>query len=147
MRKIVVFLLGVVLLVSAASSLSGLEARGMAFGAAGVLRAVPALARQGRCLLPADLLAAQGLDAAAVVRDPRAPGLRAVVAAVIAPEAGMRAPAAETMPRAWIAAALPGVLARRDAHRLVRNGIPAAERPRGVADRVAVTWAALRSRA
>jgi hypothetical protein len=119
-----------------------------------VLRSVPALARQGRCLLPADLLAAHGLGTEAVLRDPHAPGLRAVAAALLGPEAGLRAPPAEAVPRLWIAAALPGVLARRDARRLLaRRGSPAGEGApgggvgRGVADRLAVTWAGLRGRA
>jgi phytoene synthase len=136
------------------AALPGLEARGVAYGATGVLRSVPALARQGRCLLPADVLAAQGLSAEAVLRDPHAPGLRAVAAALLAPEAGLRAPPAEAVPRGWIAAALPGVLARRDTRRLLaRGGIPAGEGApgggvgRGVADRLAVTWAGLRGRA
>jgi phytoene synthase len=138
------------LLGAPAGALPGLEARGAAYGAAGVLRSVPALARQGRCLLPADLLAAHGLDAEAVLRDPRAPGLRGVAAALLAPEAGLRAPPAEAVPRGWIAAALPGVLARRDARRLLagsgvadRLGAPHGS-ARGVTDRLAVALAGLR---
>ena len=46
---------------------------GAAYGAAGVLRSVPALAPHGRCLLPADVLARHGLSVEAVCggADPR----------------------------------------------------------------------------
>ncbi len=40
------------------ASLERLRALGAAYGVAGVLRSVTALARQGRCLLPEDVLAA-----------------------------------------------------------------------------------------
>jgi phytoene synthase len=125
--------------------LPGLGRRGTAYGAAGVLRAVPALARQGRCLLPADALAAHGLDAAKVVRNPTAPALKAVAADLLASDE-LRAPAPERLPTAWIAAALPAVLARRDARRLVARGV-SAEPARTTGDRLAVTVAALRGRA
>lgn len=142
------------LLGAPAAVLPGLEARGVAYGAAGVLRAVPALARQGRCLLPADLLAAQGdgLTPAAVVAAAAEmpPRLREVADALLGAGSGLAAPPAEAVPRAWIAAALPGVLARRDARRLRAEGIPAGRgggRVRSTADRLAVTWAALRGHA
>ena len=54
----------------------------MAYGLAGVLRSVPALAGQGRCLLPAETLARHGLSAEAVVAAPGAAG--PVVAALAA---------------------------------------------------------------
>jgi len=50
---------------------------GAAYGTAGVLRSVPALARQGRCLLPADALAAHGLV-------PEGVALQGVVSAMLA---------------------------------------------------------------
>jgi 15-cis-phytoene synthase len=121
-----------------------LEQRGTAYGAAGVLRAVPALARQGRCLLPADLLAAHGLTAAKVLRDPTAPALRGVAAELLAREA-TRAPPPGPVPAPWIAACLPAVLARRDARRLRTRGV-VADPARTTGDRLAVTFAALRGR-
>lgn len=126
-------------------ALPGLLRRGTAYGAAGVLRALPALARQGRCLLPADALAAHGLTAAKAVRAPTAPALGNVVAELLASEE-TRAPPAERVPAAWIAAALPAVLARRDAKRLASAGV-AAVPARTTGDRLAVTIAALRLRA
>lgn len=107
---------------------------GAAYGAAGVLRAVPALARRGRCLLPADVLAGHGLCPEAVVSgaDPSA-AIRALV------KVGRAFLCPITLPRAAIAAALPAVLARRDLARL-----PAPLVPRALGDKLAVTWAALR---
>ncbi len=129
-------------------ALPGLQKRGTAYGAAGVLRAVPSLARQGRCLLPADALAAHGLTAYAVVRDPTTPALKGVAADLLAAEE-TRPPSPERLPAPWIAAALPAVLARRDARRLLARGIPSAEnRPwRTTGDRMAMVAAALRHRA
>lgn len=125
-------------------ALPDLQARGVAYGATGVLRAVPALARQGRCLLPADALAARDLNAAKVVREPTAPALRRVAADLL-DQAALRAPPPDRTPASWIAAALPAVLARRDARRLRARGI-AADPVRTTNDRLAVTLAALRGR-
>jgi phytoene synthase len=121
---------------------------GAAYGAAGVLRAVPALARQGRCLLPADVLAAHGLSPEAVpeavIRAPDAPPLRAVLATLAATGRSLLADAPRRLPRPVIAAALPAVLARRDLARLLRRGGPPLER--GIGDRLAITLAAARLR-
>lgn len=125
-------------------ALPGLQRRGTAYGAAGVLRAVPALARKGRCLLPADALAAHGLTAAKVVRDPTAPALKAVAADLLAPEE-LRPPPPERLPQPWVAAALPAVLARRDARRLLAHGVTA-DPARTTGDKLAVTLAALRGK-
>ena len=126
------------------AALPGLQRRGTAYGVAGVLRAVPALARQGRCLLPADALAARGLSAGQVLRAPTAPALREVAADLLAADE-LRPPPPERLPAPWIAAALPAVLALRDARRLQSRGI-AAEANRTVGDKFAVTLAALRGR-
>jgi phytoene synthase len=85
---------------------------GAAYGVAGVLRSVAAHARQGRCLLPLDLVRAAGLSEGAVVADPGATALaqvRARLAALGVGWAGTRV----AVPRAAVAAALPVVLARR----------------------------------
>lgn len=109
---------------------SRLMALGTGYGLAGILRRFPALAREGRCLLPEDILAAQGMSRQAAMADPGAVDL-----------AGLAGVARETMAegqgamrRAVIAAALPAVLARRD---LVRSGAA----PRGLGDRLAVVAA------
>ena len=123
-------------------ALPGLQRRGTAYGAAGVLRAVPALARRGRCLLPADALAAHGLTAAKVVRNPTAPALKAVAAGLLVAEE-LRPPPPERLRQPWVAAALPAVLARRDARRLLAHGVTA-DPVRTTGDKLAVTLAALR---
>ncbi len=132
-----------------ASAPEALRDLGAAYGAAGVLRAVPALARQGRCLLPADVLAAHGLSPEAVpeavVRASDAPVVRGVVAALAAAGVGLLADAPRRLPRAVIAAALPAVLARRDLRRLLRQRGPelgVTAQGRGIGDRLAVTLAA-----
>jgi len=117
-----------------------LVALGAAYGAAGVLRSIPALARQGRCLLPEDVLGAHGLVPEAVLADPEAPR-RAGVLDALAGEgrALLREGAGLRLPRAAVAAALPAVLARRD---LRRPGV----RERGLGDRLAVIAAGLTGR-
>ncbi|MCB4822952.1 squalene/phytoene synthase family protein [Roseicella aerolata] len=127
------------------SLLPALQQAGLAYGLAGVLRSVPALAGQGRCLLPLDALAEAGLTPEAVVQEPGA--ARPVVAALA--EAGLAAQAApraalRRLGRSPIAAALPAVLARRDLRRLTRG--PVAAGPRSFGDRLAVTLAGLTAR-
>jgi phytoene synthase len=127
---------------------------GAAYGAAGVLRAVPALARQSRCLLPADVLAAHGLSPEAVpetmLRTPDAPAMHAVLATLATTGRSLLANAPRRLPRPVIAAALPAVLARRDLSRFLRRPSPSplATSPpaRGIGDRLAVTLAAARLR-
>ena len=113
---------------------------GAAYGVAGLLRSVPALARQGRCLLPDDLLAAQGLTAEEVILHPdaAAPVLASLLMegnVLLEKGRGLR------LPRFAIAAALPAVLARRD---MARLSTPV--QGRGVADRLAVMLAAITGR-
>ncbi len=115
---------------------------GAAYGAAGLLRSVPILARAGRCLLPADLLAAQGLSLEAAIAAPGAAGVRAVRATLAGEvHAWLRGAPRRIVPKAALAAALPAVLARRDLARL-----DAPLLPRGFADRFAVTLAGVTGR-
>lgn len=108
-------------------ALPRLEALGTAYGVAGQLRNVAALARQGRSLLPQDVLAAEGQ--AATLRRLAAWGQ------------GLLAEAGGALPRPLLAAALPAVLARRDLR------LPEAPPgPRGFADRAAVLAAFLAGR-
>jgi phytoene synthase len=113
--------------------LPALQAAGALFGLAGVLRAVPFHAAQGRCLLPRDRV-----DAATVLAAPDAADLAVRAMAENAPAA----PDLRELPREALAAALPLVLARRDLRRLARGEAV----KRGVADRLAVSWAGLRGR-
>jgi phytoene synthase len=114
---------------------------GAAYGAAGVLRAVPALARQGRCLLPADVLATHALSPEAVVAgaDP-APAIATLAAEGRALLRPLR------LPRAAVAAVLPAVLARRDLARGNIARLLGPAHPRGIGDRLAVLLAAQRGR-
>ena len=128
------------LAVAAARLLGAVEpeafrASGAAYGAAGVLRSVPILAEQGRCLLPADILAEHGLVPEAITggANPE-PVLRR-----LAGEARLFLDAARRVrvPKCAIAAALPLVLARRDLRHIGRHG------PRGFGDKLAVVVAGL----
>lgn len=119
------------LLEAPAALLPALQQSGLLYGLAGVLRAVPALAAQGRCLLPREWIAPEAVVAAPELA---APIIRQLAAdAPAAPDlAGLPVPAR--------AAALPWVLARRDLRRLA---LGRAVR-RGVMDRLAVMLAAFR---
>ncbi len=115
---------------------------GAAYGAAGMLRSVAALAAQRRCLLPVDVLAAHGLVPEGVVLNPADPALLPALRALAAEGrrlleqgSGLR------LPPSALAAGLPAVLARRD----LRRGIPSPG-PRGLGDRLAVTWAGISGR-
>jgi phytoene synthase len=115
---------------------------GAAYAVSGVLRSISVLAAQGRCLLPADLLAEHGLSTEAVTSDPQAAGIGRVAQALVREglaflDAGGRVRGA----RLWIAAILPAVLARRDLRRWPRVDIP-----RRLGDRLAVTIRGLTGR-
>ena len=114
---------------------------GTAYGVAGQMRNVAALARHGRCLLPLDLLAAHGVTTDDVLARPQTPALRPVLAALRVWGNGLLAEAGGAVPRSVIAAALPAVLARRDLRR-----VEPADGPRGFADRAAVLAAYLTGR-
>ena len=106
------------------------RAAGAVYGAAGVLRATGALATQGRCLLPLELLDQHGLVPEAVIGDPAS---ATPVAAELAREALMLW-SRPGVTRGTVAAALPGVLGRRDLRRW-----PRVAHPRRFGDRMAVT--------
>ncbi len=113
---------------------------GAAYGAAGVLRSIEAHARQGRCLLPLDLVAEAGLSEGAVIADPRSPALAPVRDRVRATAERWLAGRPE-VPRSALAAALPAVFARRDLAR------PRVTPTRPWSDKVTVILAATRGRA
>lgn len=77
------------------------ERIGTAYGLAGILRATGHLARQDRCMLPADLLAGQGISRDTLLAGQAGEGLRPVVQAV---EAAARAQLKGLRPRAGEAA-------------------------------------------
>jgi phytoene synthase len=107
---------------------------GAAFGLAGLLRSVTAHARQGRCLLPLEVLAAHGLSPEQVLADPHA--ARSVVVQLA--REGLTLLHHRRLPRRVVAAGLPAVLARRDLRRA-----PDFPPRRGLGDRLAVLLAAL----
>jgi len=123
---------------------------GAAYGAAGVLRAVPVLALQGRCLLPADVLAEAGLSPEAVIGAPDAPTVRAVLGTLASAGKALLAGMPRRLKRPVIAAGLQAVFARRDLARIVGRGALSRSAPppggRGIGDRLAVTLAAARLR-
>jgi phytoene synthase len=115
--------------------LEGLRLRGAAYGVAGLLRSRLVLAAQDRAPWPGDLLA----EAAGA--NPADPTMLAMFAVLAAEGRSWlkEAAALPPVPRSAVAAALPGVLARRDLDR----PLAAELRPRGFGDRMAVTMAAL----
>jgi phytoene synthase len=114
---------------------------GAAYGAAGVLLDVVWRGPDGRCLIPLDALAAEGLTVEAALADPRAAEVGRVLTALAETPRRWLAERVR-LPRASVAAALPAVLARRDLNRVGRTAGPA--EPRGVGDRLAVVSAGLR---
>lgn len=119
----------------------GLTACGAAYAAAGVLRSVPFLAGQERCLLPEDVLSRHGTSPEAVIAAPTAPPVLATRRDLAAEALRTLATTRTRLPRTAVAAALPAVLARRDLRRI--DHPPA---PRGLGDRLAVTVAGLTGR-
>ncbi len=117
--------------------LERLRALGTAYGVAGQLRSIGVLARQGRCLLPGDVLQAHNFTPEAVIARADDPALLPVLRVLAAWGGALLRDAGGFLPRACVAAGLPAVLARRDFRRV---GHPA--RPRGVGDRLAVLRAA-----
>lgn len=120
-----------------------LRALGAAYGLAGVLLSVGAHAAQGRCLLPADRLAAAGLRAEEVIADPHVAALGPLLRAMAQEGLEALAAARRDVPPHAIAAALPAVLARLDLRRIARGQAVAG---RGLGDRLAVSCAGLRHR-
>jgi phytoene synthase len=117
-----------------------LRPAGAAFGAARVIRWHYLLALRGRCLLPEDLLADAGFSVHDAIAAPASSQVAAVLNGLTGEASGWlaRAPSGR-VPRSSIAAALPAVLAKRD----LRRGPTPQPVPRGLADRLAVTWAGL----
>lgn len=115
---------------------------GAVYGGAGVLRSAAILARQGRCVLPEDVLARHDLSPEHVTARPESALASGAISTLAAELRGLlpeRVPAA--LRRDALAAVLPAVLARRDLRRL---GVPPG--PRGLGDRLAVLTAAITGR-
>ncbi|UFN50361.1 squalene/phytoene synthase family protein [Roseomonas sp. OT10] len=126
-------------------TLVGLQAWGAASGLARLLGGLAVLAgEEGVSPLPVELL--DGARSA----DPRDPAVREAtkrLAAEALASLNSARPVLRALPRQAVAAALPGVLARRDLHRIARDGAPPhPPAARGAGDRWAVTLAGLRGR-
>jgi phytoene synthase len=128
-------------LLGAGRELDRLALLGTAYGVAGQIRSVAALAAQGRCLLPHDVLARHGLTAEAVIAEPADARLRPVLAELAEHGRTLLRGSGGRLPRPVLAAALPAVLARRDFTRLTRP-----PQPRGAADKLAILAAFLAAR-
>jgi phytoene synthase len=127
----------------AAPNPEALRPAGAAHGASRVIRWHRALALRGRCQLPADLLEAAGASVHDAIASPDAPEVRTVLRHLVTEGETFLAQAPSgRIPRTFAAAALPVVLARRD----LRRGPDSSPTPRGLADRLAVTWAGLTGR-
>jgi phytoene synthase len=111
---------------------------GAAYGAARLLRSVPALARRQRLLLPADMLARHGVSVEAAIAAPLAAPVLTAMRELAEEAQAWLGPRNIPLPRAARAAGLPVVLARRDLGRPLP--LPIA---RGLTDRLAVARAAL----
>jgi phytoene synthase len=109
---------------------------GAAYGLAGLLRSIPAHARQGRCLLPHDRLAEHAMTPEQLIAEPTSPPALALTQRLAAE--GLTLLRRMRLPRSAVAAALPVVLARRDLRRA-----PAFPIGRGLGDRLAVLFAAI----
>ena len=113
---------------------------GAAHGVARTLRWNATLAARGRCLLPVDVLAAEGVTREEAIAAPSAAPVQAVLRRLAAEgEAFLKQSPRVPVSRAMVAAFLPGVLARRD----LRGPFPARPAPRGLGDRLAVMAAGL----
>jgi 15-cis-phytoene synthase len=108
-----------------------------------VIRANRALARRGRCQLPADVLAEAGLSVHEAIAAPDSAAVKAALRRLAAEGKALlaRAPSGR-IPRGYVAASLPVVLARRD----LRHGADLLPLPRAFADRLSVTLAGLTGR-
>jgi phytoene synthase len=120
-----------------------LRGTGASFGASRIIRWQKVAASRGRCQLPADLLAEQGTTVHDAIASPASPEVSMVLRRLAAEAERMLASGPSgRVPRRFVAAVLPGVLARRD----LRRRWEARPAPRGLADRLAVTWAAVTGR-
>jgi phytoene synthase len=118
------------------AELERLRCLGAAYGVAGSVLNVTALARQGRCLLPDDALGAQGLTRDHVLRDP---SCTTPVLSMLAEQGRIWLQAGGgRYAGGVVVAGLPAVLARRDLRRMARRRL--------LGDRLAVVRSGLLGR-
>lgn len=119
---------------------------GVAYALAGILRAIPFHAQQGRVLLPADLLAQHSVDPHDILHGRPTPGLTEIVRVIHGRAVQALADARKLrrhVPRAGVPALLPGALASGYLGALARAGFDpfAANYDRGAAWRASVLMA------
>jgi phytoene synthase len=118
-------LAGEVLDITGEAAQAALREAGIAYGLAGLLRAMPFHAVTGRCYIPADLTAETGFDPADYRSGRSSPAVRAV-AATLSGRARQHLAAARhhrgAIPRRGLAAVLPVVVASRFLTRLRKAG-------------------------
>lgn len=123
-------------LLADSTALDALRGIGAAYGMAGILRSVEAMARQGRCVLPTGMLASAGLTVAEVIANPCDARLAPILRRLADHGLGWLPEGKGAFPRTAAAAWLLAVLARRDLRRIPN-------RPeRGLADRATLIAAA-----
>jgi phytoene synthase len=115
---------------------------GAAHGAARLVRFHHVLARRGRCLLPAELLAGAGISIHDAIANPGSPAVASVLRQIVTEANQFLVQIPRRVRRAHVVWALPAVLARRDLRRGPRPGVPA----RGLGDQLAVIRAGLTAR-
>lgn len=123
-----------------ASLLERLCRLGAATALAGQLRNLAAHASQGRCLLPADVLAGAGLSAAEIIARPDLPALRPVLENLAATGRAWLTEAGGKLPRPALSAVLTAATARAD----LRH--PGQTRPHGLGARLVLLRAAITGR-
>jgi phytoene synthase len=116
-----------------------LRSLGAGYGVAGLLRSISVHSRQGRCLLPVDILTRYGLAPEGIIAEPLALASRPMIQCLA--HEGLMLLRPIHLPRPAIAAALPAVFARRDLSRA--PDFPVQHR---LADRLAVLLAGLAGR-
>lgn len=134
----------------ATADTGSVNAAATAYALIGILRATPHLLAQQRVLLPADLLAQQGITPEATYQTECGPALRPVIAAVAGRAAALLEIAREYRPsRTALPALLPAVLAGLQLKALQVSGHePLAAEPRvtPLKRQMALFWASLRGR-
>ncbi len=98
---------------------------GIAYGLAGLMRAMPFHARAGRCYIPDDIARESGLDPRDYTAGRASPALRQAIstlAAAAAQHLERARQSAGAIPRSALAALLPAIVARRCLARLKRVG-------------------------
>ncbi len=116
------------------------RASGAVCGAARVLRGNRAAATRGQCWLPEDVTRDNGVTIDEAIAAPDGLAVAAALSRLAEEALSWMEGSVRRIPRAWRAAMLPAVLARRDLRRIARGAAAVSARDRGFGDRFAVIW-------